>query len=88
MSLYDEVLTLAKSSLGPAAERFVSRQLSALELEKDLLGPQHLESLSQRCYTSAKLLMDEGEARKFAEVVKDMNEELVQLGPNPYKESS
>ena len=70
MSLYDDVLYVAKSYLGPAADRFLTRQLSALNIEPALLGPQHLEALGNRCYTSGKLLMDDGRAREFGEEVR------------------
>jgi hypothetical protein len=72
MALYDELLGTAKAYMGPAAERFLARQLSALNMEKGLLGAQHMEALGDRCYTSAKLLMDDDLAREFGNKVKGL----------------
>jgi hypothetical protein len=72
VSLYDEAIYVAKSYLGPAADRFMTRQLSALNIEPGLLGPQHLEALGGRCYTSGKLLMDDAKAKEFENRVKGL----------------
>ena len=72
MPLYNDVLTVAKAYMGPAAGRFMDRQLSALGIEQTLLGPQDLEALGGRCYTSGKLLMDDSKAREFSEKIKKL----------------
>jgi hypothetical protein len=70
MSLYDEVMNTATSYIGPAAQRFVDRQLDALGFDKAFLGPQHLDALGGRCYTSGKLLLNDDRAKEFSEKIK------------------
>jgi hypothetical protein len=71
MALYDDVLAVAKTYMGPAAERFLSRQITShLNTTTQSLAPQHLSELAKWCYISGKLVMDEGKAREFSEKVK------------------
>lgn len=71
MALYDDVVNLAKAYLGPAAQKFVDRQIKGhLDTDKSQLDKSHLDELAKWCYTSGKLLMDEGKAREFSEKVK------------------
>ena len=73
MALYNDVIELARPYLGPAAEKFVSRQISAhLEVAADLLGTQHLEELSNWCFNSGKLVMAEAKAQEFSRKVKSL----------------
>ena len=71
MTLYEEVLNLAMTYIGPAAERFVNRQIMGhLNIEKTQLAPQHLEELAKWCYISGKLIMPEAQAQEFGEKVR------------------
>ena len=71
MALYDDVLNITRPYLGPAAERFVARQVTRhLSTTAENLAPQHLDELAKWCYTSGKLVMDEAKAREFSEKVK------------------
>lgn len=71
MGLYDDVVNLAKTYMGPAAQKFVDRQIKGhLEVDKAQLDSSHLEELAKWCYTSGKLLMDEGKAQDFSQKVK------------------
>ena len=50
MALFNDVIELARPYLGPAAEKFVSRQIgSHLDVSADQLGTQHLEELAKWC---------------------------------------
>jgi hypothetical protein len=70
LSLYDDVVELAKPYLGPASERFVSRQITGhLKIEESQLSAQDLEELAKWCYVSGKLVMDDDEAREFSSKV-------------------
>ena len=70
MSLYEDVVEVAKRYLGPAAERFVSRQISGhLKMEESQLSAQDLEELAKWCYISGKLIMDDDEAREVSNKV-------------------
>ena len=67
MTLYDEVVTVAKDYMGPTAEWFMSRQLNGhLNIEPHQLTRNDLEDPVMWCYTSAKLIMREERAREFS----------------------
>lgn len=71
MGLYDDVVNLAKTYMGPAAQKFVDRQIKGhLAVDKSQLERDHLDELARWCYTSGKLLMDEGKAQEFSQKVK------------------
>lgn len=75
MALYDDVVGLAKTYMGPAAKKFVDRQISGhLDGVSDgsELAKNHLDELSKWCYTSGKLLMDDAKAQEFSNKVKTM----------------
>jgi hypothetical protein len=57
--------------MGPAAERFVTRQIADnLGLDQAQLEAKHMEGLGEYCYASGKMLMSEGKARQFGEKIK------------------
>ncbi len=67
MALYDEVVNMARSYMGPAAKKFVDRQIRAhLEIDGSELTYSDLEELAEWCYTSSKLLMNDYRAREFS----------------------
>ena len=71
MALFETVVSTATPYLGPAAEKFIKRQISGhLSVDESQLGPQHLEELSNWCYTSGKLIMPDDQAKEFAAKVK------------------
>ncbi len=73
MPLFNDVIAMARPYLGPAAEKFVSRQISThLNVTSDQLGTQHLEELSKWCFNSGKLVMAEAKAQEFSQKVKSM----------------
>jgi len=73
MPLINDVIAMARPYLGPAAEKFVSRQISThLNVTADQLGTQHLEELSKWCFNSGKLVMAEAKAQEFSQKVKSM----------------
>lgn len=71
MSLYDDVVKIAKLYLGPAAERFVNRQISGhLNKTAAELSAADLEDLARWCYVSGRLVMTEERAKEFGEAVR------------------
>ncbi|MFO8101153.1 MAG: hypothetical protein R6U37_03150 [Dehalococcoidia bacterium] len=71
MALYDEVIDVARSYLGPAATKFVNRQVRAhLEIDGSQLTYSDIDELAEWCYTSSKVLMDEMKAREFSEQIR------------------
>ena len=72
MALYDDVVGLTKTYMGPAAKKFVDRQISGhLDIrDGSQLTPSHIEELAKWCYTSGKLLMDETKAQELSDKVK------------------
>lgn len=73
MALYDEVIAVTRPYLGPAAERFVSRQIKGhLKIEETELAAKHLEELAKWCLTSGGLLMDKGKAQELSDKVRTL----------------
>ena len=71
MSLHDDVIKVAKLYLGPAAERFVNRQISGhLNKTASELTAADLEDLARWCYVSGRLVMPEERAKEFGEAVR------------------
>ncbi|MBN1161641.1 MAG: hypothetical protein JXA17_06830 [Dehalococcoidales bacterium] len=66
MSLYDDVVTIAKEYIGPAGQKFIDRQLeSHLNLSPAELNKASLFELSKWCFASGRLIIDAEEARSF-----------------------
>ncbi len=73
MALYDEVIKIAQSYMGPAAPKFVNRQIRAhLEIDGSQLTYSDLDELAEWCYTSSKVLMDDLKAREFSNQVRSL----------------
>ena len=73
MALYDDVIDLAKVYLGPAARKFVDRQIKGhLDMDGSQLVHEDLEELAKWCYTSSKMLMNDVKAREFSDKVKSL----------------
>ncbi len=71
MSLYDDVIALSKPYLGPAAQKFIDRQIKGhLDVEKASLSAANLDELAKWVYTSGKLLMDDAKAQELSQKVK------------------
>ena len=74
MALYNDVIEMARPYLGPAAEKFVSRQITAhLNVKADQLAGKDLEELSKWCFMSGKLVMPEPKAQEFSRKVKSLS---------------
>ena len=74
MSLHDDVVGVAKLYLGPAAERFVNRQVTG-HLNKAVsseLTASDLEELAKWCWLSGRLVMPEERAKEFGERVRKL----------------
>ena len=66
MSLYDDVVTIAKEYIGPAGQKFIDRQLeSHLKIAPADLNQNNLFELSKWCFTSGRLIIDAEEAKTF-----------------------
>ena len=73
MDLYSDVVKVSKPFLGPATEKFVSRQITGhLNIEESQLTPQHLEELAKWCYTSGKLIISDDRAQELSDKVKSL----------------
>ena len=71
MGFYDDVVNLSKTYFGPAAKKFVDRQISGnLKIESSQLSPSHLDELAKWCYTSGKLMIDDAKAQELSSKVK------------------
>ena len=70
MALYDDALNVARHYLGPAAEKFMTRQIERVpDAETQNLGRQHLDELARWCFSSGKLIMGDSKAKDFSEKV-------------------
>jgi hypothetical protein len=71
MSLYAQVLKLATQYLGPAADKFLQRQIKAhLNLASaEALSAQTLPDLARWCEISGALVMDKAKAEEFSKRV-------------------
>jgi hypothetical protein len=66
MALYDDVLNIAREYIGPAAENFITRKMTAIRVvdSKDL-SKEHLDNLALSIQATAKIYMSEDQAVKF-----------------------
>ncbi len=73
MALYDDVVDVTKQYMGPAAQKFIDRQLTRhLNIEISALDASFLDELAKYCYSSGKLLMDDGKAQELSKKVKSL----------------
>jgi hypothetical protein len=73
MAVYDDLIAISKNYLGPAAAKFVDRQIIGhLGIDSSQLTSSHMEDLAKWCYISGKLLMDEAEAKEYSEKIKGL----------------
>jgi hypothetical protein len=71
MALYDDVVTIAKTYIGPAGQQFIDRQLTThLNLKPTDLTGANLADLSKWCFTSGRLIIDSNQATEFSDKVK------------------
>jgi len=74
VTLYEEVVDLARNYMGPAAKKFVDRQIRVhLEIDGTELTFSDLDELAEWCYTSSKLLMNDYKAREFSNSIKSIS---------------
>lgn len=72
--LYQEVVDLTKSYLGPAAERFITRQIKThLNKNPDELNPQDLAKLADWIKVAIALLTED------SQIVQDYTNSLLKL---------
>jgi len=71
MALCDSAIDAAKPFMGPAAEKFMNRQIKLhLGIEPAELTADKLEELATWCVSSGKLVMGEDKAKELAQKVK------------------
>lgn len=71
MSLEEDVVKIARLYLGPAAERFVNRQITGhLNKTASDLTVGDIDELAKWCYVSGRLVMPEERAKEFGEAVR------------------
>ena len=74
MALFDSALEVAKQYMGPAAEKFMNRQIKEhLGIEPANLTADKLPELATWCISSGKLVMGEDKAKEFAGKIKALN---------------
>ena len=74
MALSDSAIEVAKQYMGPAAEKFMNRQMKEhLGIEPANLTADKLSELATWCISSGKLVMGEEKAKEFADKVKALS---------------
>ena len=71
MGLYDDTLNVLKNYMGPAAQKFLDRQIERLAIPKDNIGP-HIGDLAGACKTSAALLLDDAKAAEIEQKIRTL----------------
>jgi hypothetical protein len=70
MSVYQDVVNLAKPYLGPASEQFVARQcVTHLKIKPDDLAKAHLAELAKWIQVGSGLIMGEAKGAELARKV-------------------
>ena len=70
MGLYEDVVEVAKPYLGPAAGKFISRQIGGhLSIQDAQLAKQHLPELAKWVHSSGGMLMDDAKAKELADKI-------------------
>ena len=74
MSLYDQALKIASQYLGPAADKFLQRQIKAhLSLTTpQAMTAQNVPELAKWCETSGALVMDKAKAEEFGKKIRTL----------------
>lgn len=72
-TLSQQIVELSKDYLGPAAQRFIERQITQhLKKEMNSLEPKDLEELAKWVNISAGLLIDKTKAQELADKIKKL----------------
>jgi hypothetical protein len=72
MALYDEVVSVSKTYLGPATEQFLARQCKILKLDARAITNKDLAALAKWVEIGAGMVMDPGKAKELALKVKSL----------------
>ena len=72
MALYDEVVSVSKTYLGPATEQFLVRQCKILKLDARSITSRDLAALAKWVEIGAGMVMDAGKAKELALKVKSL----------------
>jgi len=72
MTIYDEVVSVSKTYLGPATEQFIARQCKLLKINPPQLAKTDLPGLAKWMGIGAGLLMDEKKAQELSAKVKSL----------------
>ncbi len=71
--LVKEITTVSAEYLGPAAERFILRQIKGhLDIDPEDLSLEHLDKLARWVEISAGLIIDKEKAKELAEKIKEI----------------
>jgi hypothetical protein len=67
MSVFQEVTTLSKAYMGPAAAQFITRQCQLfLKIQPEALSKQHLPELAKWVEVGGIRFMDEAKSKELA----------------------
>jgi hypothetical protein len=64
MAAYEDALNALRTYLGPAAQKFLDRQVDRLGVPKEDLAA-HMGDLAESCRSSAALVLDEAKAAEI-----------------------
>ena len=71
MALYDDILTIARNYMGPAAEDYVNRRIRIVQRgeEPELIGVERLDRLAAGIDMTAKVYMSKPKAAAFRDAI-------------------
>ena len=70
MALYDDAVAAAKAYMGPAAGKFIDKQIKSVGVDPASLGSQHLNDLANACFNAGKMLIGDDKAQEFSNKIK------------------
>jgi len=71
-ALSDQVLAITRPYLGPATDKFMTRQCAHLKIDVPALEQSHLEELAKWVNVSGKLIMDPSKALELAKKIANL----------------
>ena len=76
MSLYDQILTIAKNYMGPAAEDYIRRRIRIVQkgAEPELIEPDKLQRLAAGIDMTAKMYLSDRKAAEFRDEILALEE--------------
>ncbi len=70
MAIYDDAVATAKTYMGPAAGKFIDKQIKSVGADPSSVGAQHIDALATACFNAGKMLIGDDKAQEFSNKIK------------------